>query len=143
MNRPPVAWSMTVAALASTAGWRNVFDSTACPTHLPGTRWTSAAIAVSASKLGPWRSWEMSVRWSFIQTESNTSCSPMRAHAASSVGQSTACGEVLIPIGTAGSPVGASVTPATQVGRHPRPGRDRALRGRPDERRVLGQHAAG
>ena len=31
MNRPPVAWSMTVAALASTLGWRNVADSTACP----------------------------------------------------------------------------------------------------------------
>ena len=41
----------------------------------------------------------MSVRWSFIQTDSNTSCSPIRAHAASSVAQSTACGEVLIPIG--------------------------------------------
>ena len=40
----------------------------------------------------------MSVRWSFIQTDSNTSCSPMRAHVASSVAQSTACGEVLIPM---------------------------------------------
>ena len=40
----------------------------------------------------------MSVRWSFIQTDSKTSCSPMRAQIASSVAQSTACGEVLIPI---------------------------------------------
>ena len=39
MKRPPVAWSMTVAALASTDGWRNVADSTAWPSHLPGTWW--------------------------------------------------------------------------------------------------------
>ena len=70
MNRPPVAWSRTVAALASTAGCRNVADSTPCPTHLPGTRWMRAAIVVSASNDAPCRSCDTSVRWSFIQTES-------------------------------------------------------------------------
>ncbi len=98
MKRPFVAWSITVAALAMTLGCRNVADSTAWPTHLPGTWWISAAIAVSASQDGPARSRPMSVRWSFIQTDSKTSCSPMRAHVASRVAQSTACGEVLIPM---------------------------------------------
>ncbi len=43
MKWPPVAWSMTVAALASTAGWRKVLDRTAWPIHLPGTWWARVA----------------------------------------------------------------------------------------------------
>ena len=53
MNRPPVAWSRTVADFASTDGWRNVIDRTPCPSHFPGTWWASVAIAVSASHDGP------------------------------------------------------------------------------------------
>ena len=53
MNRPPVTLSRTVAAFASSAGWRNVFESTAMPIHLPGTRWASAAAVVSDSSAGP------------------------------------------------------------------------------------------
>ena len=33
---PPVTWSRTVAAFATSTGWRNVFESTACPTRMPG-----------------------------------------------------------------------------------------------------------
>ena len=50
------------------------------------------------SQLRPPRSTAALVMWSFIQTDSNTSCSPIRAQAASRVGQSTSCGEVLMPI---------------------------------------------
>ena len=94
-NRPPVAWSMTVAAFASSTGWRNVFDSTAWPTRTPGTWWTSVASSVSASRDGPGTSGSMSVRWSFIHAPSHPPSSPARRHVASSVAQSTRCGDVL------------------------------------------------
>ncbi len=72
-------------------------------------------------------------------------CAPRRH---SRVGQSTACGDVLIPIGT--GRVIPRCSPCARYGRsaagrqvraHARPGRDRTLRSRPDERRVLGQDA--
>ena len=75
-NRPPVAWSRTVAAFASSTGWRNVFDSTPWPTRTPGTWWTSVARSVSASRDGPGLSASRSVRWSFIQAPSQPPSSP-------------------------------------------------------------------
>ena len=91
MNRPPVALSSTVADLATSAGWRNVFASTAMPIHLPGTRWASAAAVVSDSKAPPPRSTLASVRWSLIQPAEKTSNVPAAAQIASSVGQSRPC----------------------------------------------------
>ena len=50
MKRPPVAWSRTVAALARTAGWRNVFESTPWPTVMPGHAVGERGERVSASQ---------------------------------------------------------------------------------------------
>ena len=94
-NRPPVTWSRTVAAFATRTGWRNVFESTACPTRMPGTWWTSAASVVTASSDAPGVSGSMSVRWSFIHAPSHPPSSPASRHVASSVAQFTRCGDVL------------------------------------------------
>ena len=70
MNRPPVTWSRSVAALARTTGWRNVFDSTPWPSHVPGHAvGERGRAAVSDSQLGPPRSSVGSVMWSFSQAD--------------------------------------------------------------------------
>ncbi len=89
MNRPPVTLSMTVACLASIAGWRNVLAATAIPIHLPGTRCASAATVVSDSIAGPLRSRVASETWSLIQPASNTPSPPASAQVSSMRDQSS------------------------------------------------------
>ena len=147
MKRPPVAWSRTVARLGQDGlmteciGQHGVTDPFARDAmdqgrhHGEGLRGSARGVL------------EMSVRWSFIQTESNTSCSPIRAQAASSVGQSTACGEVLIPIAMRRAAVmpalpGEWPSSALERRRHPPAGRDRPLRRGRHEGGVLRHDAA-
>ena len=72
-NRPPVAWSRTVAALASSTGWRNVFDSTAWPTRTPGHVVDERREQRERLERRPGRRpGPCPVRWSFIQAPSDT-----------------------------------------------------------------------
>ena len=50
---------------------------------------------MNASSDGPGASGSMSVRWSFIHAPSHPPSSPASRHVASSVAQSTRCGDVL------------------------------------------------
>jgi len=97
MNRPPVTWSIVVAAFARSAGWRNVLASTEWPSQTPGTRWASAAMSVSASKLGPPDSAAGSEKWSFIQAATKIGSSAAAAHVSSRIAKETCWGEVLKP----------------------------------------------
>jgi hypothetical protein len=97
MKRPPVTWSIVVAAFARSAGWRNVLASTECPIHIPGTRCASAAASVRDSKLGPPDSAAGSEKWSFIHPATKTGSSAAAAHVSSRVANETCWGDVLKP----------------------------------------------
>ena len=144
MNRPPVAWSRTVAALARTAGWRNVFDSTAWPTHLPGTRWASAASTVSASRLGR-RASTVGVGQVVVQPDRlrTTSCSPVRRPRRVERRPVDVLGRGLDTRSRRAAIARDRHAARPRSGGHAAAGRDRALGRGPDERGVLRHHPAG
>ena len=73
------------ASFARIDGWRNVAASTVCPTVLPGTLMTLAQPGGHRPRTRPPTVGRTRIaKWSLSQPESNTSCGPASAQAASS-----------------------------------------------------------